>query len=60
MNKSGATLWAENCGRCHNIPPPTYRTADQWEVIGTHMQSRTMLLQRDVNKIVDYLKEASK
>ena len=58
--KSGAQLWGENCNRCHNAPSPTTYTADQWEVVGIHMKSRTMIPNRDIQKIVAFLKEASK
>jgi hypothetical protein len=32
--KSGAELWADNCGRCHNIRPPDEFSGAQWAAIG--------------------------
>ena len=56
-DKSGAQLWAENCQRCHNIPSPASYTAEQWETIGMHMQTRAMLTTQERKKIVDFLKQ---
>lgn len=56
-DKSGAQLWAENCQRCHNTPSPASFSAEQWETIGMHMQSRAMLTTEERKKIVDFLKQ---
>jgi cytochrome c2 len=53
--KSGPQLWAENCQRCHNTPSPTAFSANQWETIGLHMQSRALLTEKEKNKIVAFL-----
>jgi cytochrome c2 len=55
--KSGVQLWAENCQRCHNTPPPNTFSPEQWETIGLHMQSRALLTDIERNKIVDFLKQ---
>jgi nitrate/TMAO reductase-like tetraheme cytochrome c subunit len=55
--KSGAQLWSENCQRCHNTPSPSTFTAEQWETIGMHMQSRALLTEVEKNKIVEFLKQ---
>ena len=55
--KSGAQLWAENCQRCHNTPPPNTFSAEQWETIGMHMQSRALLTDNERDKIVTFLKQ---
>ena len=55
--KSGAQLWAENCQRCHNTPPPNSFSPQQWETIGMHMQSRALLTNKERDKIVDFLKQ---
>jgi len=57
--KSGPQLWAENCQRCHNIPSPTAFSADQWETIGLHMQSRALLTEKEKNKIVSFLQSVN-
>lgn len=56
--KSGVVLWAENCQRCHNTPPATAFSADQWETIGMHMQSRALITENEKNKIVAFLQSA--
>ena len=55
--KSGAQLWAENCQRCHNIPSPSTFSAEKWETIGMHMQSRALLTNTERDKIVEFLKQ---
>ena len=57
--KSGAQLWAENCQRCHNTPSPASFSAEQWETIGFHMQTRALLTDNEKNKIVGFLQSAS-
>ena len=56
--KTGAQLWGENCQRCHNTPPPNAFSAEQWETIGMHMQSRALLTENEKNKIVTFLQGA--
>jgi len=56
-NKTGAQLWAENCQRCHNTPSPSSFSPDQWETIGMHMQSRSLITDEERNKIVAFLKQ---
>jgi hypothetical protein len=55
--KSGAQLWAENCQRCHNTPSPSTFSNDQWETVGMHMQTRSMITEDEKNKIVQFLKQ---
>lgn len=55
-NKSGAQLWAENCNRCHNAPPPDIYSDAQWEVVGEHMRYKANLTDQEVKKIVTFLK----
>ncbi|MGC8750714.1 c-type cytochrome [Hydrotalea sp.] len=56
--KSGAQLWAENCQRCHNTPSPASYSAEQWETIGMHMQTRALITEAERKKIVDFLKSS--
>jgi hypothetical protein len=56
-SKTGAQLWAENCQRCHNTPSPSSFSPDQWETVGLHMQSRSLITDEERNKIVAFLKQ---
>jgi cytochrome c2 len=56
-SKTGAQLWAENCQRCHNTPSPSTFSPDQWETVGLHMQSRSLITDDERNKIVAFLKQ---
>ena len=58
-DKSGAQLWGENCGRCHNAPPPGEFNNDNWEIVGAHMQVRANMTQTDIDKIIDFMKSAN-
>ena len=57
LAKPGVQLWAENCQRCHNTPPPNTFSPEQWETIGLHMQSRALLTDTEREKIVAFLKQ---
>ncbi len=57
-SKSGTTLWAENCARCHNSPTSTAFGNEKWEVIGMHMQLRANLTDKETKKIIEYLRSA--
>jgi len=54
--KPGAQLWGENCGRCHNIRPPSTLTDAQWDVAVLHMRTRANLTETEAEKIVTFLK----
>ncbi len=53
---AGATLWAQNCVRCHNLRPPDSYTESQWEVIVHHMRVRANLTAREHRVIIAWLK----
>ena len=53
--KAGTELWAENCCRCHNAPPPSAFDNEEWEVIGLHMRMRAHLTEEETKKIVEFL-----
>ena len=55
VEKSGAVLWGETCGRCHNAPDPTAFSDQEWDAIGTHMRIRAGLTAEETNKIVEFL-----
>ena len=56
QNKSGVQLWSENCQRCHNTPSPSTFSAESWETIGMHMQTRALLTTDERDKILEFLK----
>lgn len=58
-DKVGATLWSENCQRCHNLPPPTMYNDDQWKSIVTHMQVRANITKEEATKILDFLQTSN-
>jgi cytochrome c2 len=55
--KGGAQLWAENCQRCHNTPSPSTFSHEQWETIGLHMQTRSLITEEERKKIVAFLQQ---
>ena len=55
-DKSGAQLWGENCGRCHNPPGPGEFRNSNWDVVGQHMRLRANLTGTDTEKIIAFLK----
>ncbi|MDP4128829.1 MAG: cytochrome c [Bacteroidota bacterium] len=55
--KTGVQLWTENCQRCHNTPSAASFSAEQWETIGLHMQSRALLTDEERKKIVEFMKQ---
>lgn len=57
--KTGAQLWAENCTRCHNTPPPSIYSDAQWEAVGEHMRYKANLTDQEVTKVVAFLKSAN-
>jgi len=54
--KPGVQLWAENCGRCHNIRAQNSLSPSQWEVVMLHMRVRANLPADDARKILAFLK----
>jgi hypothetical protein len=54
--KPGALLWGENCGRCHNVRPPSSLTDSEWDVAVMHMRVRANLTEVEAEKIAAFLK----
>jgi hypothetical protein len=52
----GAQLWADSCGRCHNLRSPSSYSRAQWDVIVAHMRVRCSLTGEDARTIVEFLK----
>ncbi|WP_439882770.1 c-type cytochrome [Pontibacter sp. MBLB2868] len=57
--KPGAQLWAENCQRCHNTPPPNVYDDKQWDAVTTHMQIRAYLTKEEAEKVKAFLQESN-
>lgn len=55
----GAKLWADNCGRCHNLRPPTDFSDDGWEVVVSHMRVRANLPGKDAKAIKAFLQASN-
>lgn len=51
----GATLWGNNCGRCHNIRPTTERSDAEWAIVMKHMRARANLTRHQADAILAYL-----
>ena len=57
--KSGAVLWTENCGRCHNYRAPTEFTDAQWAVVVHHMRLRVPLTGQEQRAILKFLQDSN-
>lgn len=57
--RTGAQLWAENCTRCHYSRPPTQYSAQQWDVIVTHMRLRADLTGQETREITKFLQASN-
>ncbi|KYG79500.1 hypothetical protein AWW67_13010 [Roseivirga seohaensis] len=57
--KSGAQLWGEACGRCHNTASPSTFSDVDWDIAVKHMQFRAQITEDEANKIVEFLKSAN-
>jgi len=55
---SGAELWAQNCGHCHNVRSPSSFSDAQWEVAMLHMRVRANLTADEHRQILAFLKSA--
>jgi len=57
--RSGAQLWGENCGHCHNMRSPETLNDEKWEVAATHMRTRANLTATETEKIINFLKSSN-
>ena len=55
---SGATLWAQNCGHCHNTRSPDSFSDTQWDVAVLHMRVRANLTAEEHKQILAFLRSA--
>jgi hypothetical protein len=58
-SKGSAQLWAENCGRCHNIRTPTSYSDNEWQVAMHHMRVRGYLTGEEQRRILEFLKASN-
>ena len=55
---SGAALWAQNCGHCHNLRSPDSYSDAQWDVAMLHMRVRANLTANERQQILAFLRSA--
>jgi len=51
----GATSWADNCARCHNMRSPGELRDDQWRAVVAHMRVRAGLTGAEARDILAFL-----
>ena len=51
----GAQLWADNCGRCHNLRGPEELRDDQWISTMYHMRVRAGFTGQDTRDILSFM-----
>lgn len=52
----GAKVYAENCGRCHQIPDPASRDAKAWRPIALHMRMLADLSAEEQHVVLVFLR----
>jgi hypothetical protein len=55
---SGAELWAQNCGHCHNVRSPSSYSDAQWDVALLHMRVRANLTAAEHRQILTFMTSA--
>lgn len=55
----GSKVWAENCGRCHNIRGPKELRDDQWITTAYHMRVRAGLTGQEVRDVITFLQASN-
>lgn len=51
----GSKVWADNCGRCHNIRGPKELRDDQWISTAFHMRMRAGLTGQETRDLITFL-----
>jgi len=52
---NGSKVWADNCGRCHNIRGPKELRDDQWISTSFHMRMRAGLTGQETRDLITFL-----
>ena len=55
----GSKVWAENCGRCHNIRGPKELRDDQWISTAFHMRIRAGLTGQETRDVITFLQASN-
>lgn len=55
----GATVWADNCVRCHNLRAPEEFNDLQWKLIVTHMRVRAGLTGQETRDVIAFLQQSN-
>ncbi len=55
----GAQLWAETCGRCHNVRSAQELRDDEWRASVMHMRVRSGITQSEAEAILIFLQESN-
>ncbi len=55
VKKTGGQIWAENCNRCHYARPANQYSAQQWDLITSHMRSRADLNGEEQRAVYHFL-----
>lgn len=56
----GAQIWADNCGRCHNIRGPQNQRDDQWITSMFHMRIRAGLTGQQTRDVLTFLQSSNR
>ena len=56
---SGADLWSQNCGRCHNFRAPQEFNDAQWNIIVSHMRVIGGIPAAQARAIIKFLQETN-
>ena len=59
VKRDGATLYRQNCARCHSERYATERPDGQWKTIMLHMQTRGQIPAADARAILEYLQQSN-
>jgi len=55
VHKTGAQIWAENCTRCHYARPANQYSAQQWDIITSHMRDRADLTGEEQRAVYHFM-----
>lgn len=55
----GASVWANNCGRCHNFRAAKELRDDQWKVAISHMRVRAGLTGQESRDVLKFLQKSN-